>query len=150
MLTPITSDIPGASSYASRSYTTGPSSRYPDGESLRRTSQVSSPVCSQASLRIPRLLIITVVGDKLQVRIKKGLIALPEAPDTPIICVGPGTGIAPVRAVIEERTLQKSYGEQNTFTPCRCKELETKTPPHHRKYAVPRVSVRREGQALRH
>ncbi|KAJ7600784.1 riboflavin synthase domain-like protein [Mycena floridula] len=42
-------------------------------------------------------------GDKLPIRIKKGLIKLPKDPQTPIICVGPGTGIAPMRAVIQHR-----------------------------------------------
>ena len=51
------------------------------------------------------------IGDQLQVRIKKGLLNLPSDNDTPIICVGPGTGIAPVRAVIEERTLQQAYSK---------------------------------------
>ncbi|KAJ3507247.1 hypothetical protein NLJ89_g6413 [Agrocybe chaxingu] len=37
------------------------------------------------------------------VGLKKGMIKLPPKTETPIICVGPGTGIAPMRAVIEER-----------------------------------------------
>ncbi|KAG6335101.1 hypothetical protein ID866_3990 [Astraeus odoratus] len=41
-------------------------------------------------------------GDKLCIAIEKGLIKLPDSPATPVICVGPGTGIAPMRAVIEE------------------------------------------------
>ena len=49
-------------------------------------------------------------------RIKKGLIALPEDKNTPVICVGPGTGIAPMRAVLEERTLQGSYGENSQIS----------------------------------
>jgi sulfite reductase alpha subunit-like flavoprotein len=42
-------------------------------------------------------------GDALQVGLKKGTIRLPLKIDTPLVCVGPGTGIAPMRAVIEER-----------------------------------------------
>lgn len=34
---------------------------------------------------------------------RKGVIALPEDVKTPVICVGPGTGIAPMRAIIEHR-----------------------------------------------
>ena len=73
----------------------------------------------RTKLKIPRRGVATTYlaglqsGDKLQVRIKKGLIVLPEDKDTPVICVGPGTGIAPMRAVIEERTLQGSYGENS-------------------------------------
>lgn len=43
-------------------------------------------------------------------RIHRGLIELPP-PDVPAICVGPGTGIAPMRAVIEERVAAGAKGE---------------------------------------
>ena len=33
----------------------------------------------------------------------KGLLALPLDPNTPVICIGPGTGVAPARAVLEAR-----------------------------------------------
>ncbi|GLB44575.1 putative component of the cytosolic iron-sulfur (Fe-S) protein assembly (CIA) machinery [Lyophyllum shimeji] len=42
-------------------------------------------------------------GDKLRVAIQKGMIALPPSPSIPVICVGPGTGVAPMRALIQER-----------------------------------------------
>lgn len=37
---------------------------------------------------------------------------LPEDPSTPIIMVGPGTGIAPFRSFIEERNCQRDSGKQ--------------------------------------
>ncbi|PCH42882.1 riboflavin synthase domain-like protein [Wolfiporia cocos MD-104 SS10] len=43
-------------------------------------------------------------GDKLPVGFRKGLFKLPEDITTPIVCVGPGTGVAPMRAIIEDRT----------------------------------------------
>jgi sulfite reductase alpha subunit-like flavoprotein len=42
-------------------------------------------------------------GAKLNIEIQKGLITLPPSINIPIICVGPGTGVAPMRAIIEER-----------------------------------------------
>ncbi|KAH9966182.1 riboflavin synthase domain-like protein [Lactifluus volemus] len=35
--------------------------------------------------------------------IAKGLLAFPPDPNTPVICVGPGTGVAPARAVLQAR-----------------------------------------------
>ena len=42
-------------------------------------------------------------GDKLQIGLQKGFIVLPKDHSIPLICVGPGTGVAPMRAVIQER-----------------------------------------------
>ncbi|KAG6878057.1 hypothetical protein C0993_000380 [Termitomyces sp. T159_Od127] len=60
-------------------------------------------------LKIPRRGICTSYlaglkpGDTLRVGIQKGLITLPPSSSTPVICVGPGTGVAPMRALIQER-----------------------------------------------
>ncbi|KAJ7352489.1 riboflavin synthase domain-like protein [Mycena albidolilacea] len=42
-------------------------------------------------------------GDKMEIGLQKGLINLPADNNTPVICIGPGTGVAPMRAVIQER-----------------------------------------------
>ncbi|KIJ64288.1 hypothetical protein HYDPIDRAFT_133001 [Hydnomerulius pinastri MD-312] len=63
----------------------------------------------RTKLKIPRKGVCTSFlaalqpGDKLRITIKTGLISLPDDPSTPVVCVGPGTGVAPMRAVIEER-----------------------------------------------
>jgi sulfite reductase alpha subunit-like flavoprotein len=43
------------------------------------------------------------LGSKLHIEIQRGLLKLPPSINTPVICVGPGTGVAPMRAIIEER-----------------------------------------------
>ncbi|KAI6137645.1 riboflavin synthase domain-like protein [Pisolithus tinctorius] len=59
--------------------------------------------------------------DKLRITVEKGLIKLPDDPHTPVICVGPGTGVAPMRAVIEDRVDAESnattlyFGCRSTF-----------------------------------
>ena len=57
-------------------------------------------------------------GDKLNIRIRKGLITLPPDINTPIICVGPGTGIAPIRSILEERVAQGAKGTRNFARLC--------------------------------
>ncbi|PFH47620.1 hypothetical protein AMATHDRAFT_82115 [Amanita thiersii Skay4041] len=42
-------------------------------------------------------------GNELLIGIQRGFIRLPPDKNTPILCIGPGTGIAPMRSVIEER-----------------------------------------------
>ncbi|KAF9442824.1 riboflavin synthase domain-like protein [Macrolepiota fuliginosa MF-IS2] len=63
----------------------------------------------RTKLKIPRKGVCTSYlstlepGIKLDIEIQKGFIRLPPSINTPVICVGPGTGVAPMRAVIEER-----------------------------------------------
>lgn len=42
--------------------------------------------------------------------VKKGTLKFPEE-DTPVIMVGPGTGVAPFRSALQERIAQRKNGE---------------------------------------
>nr|KAF6434019.1 NADPH dependent diflavin oxidoreductase 1 [Molossus molossus] len=42
--------------------------------------------------------------------VRPGSLTLPQTPDTPVIMVGPGTGVAPFRAAIQERVAQGQRG----------------------------------------
>lgn len=52
-----------------------------------------------------------VVGAQVPVWTEKGVFELPANSATPLIMIGPGTGIAPFRAFLEERALHKAAGE---------------------------------------
>lgn len=54
--------------------------------------------------------------------VKKGTLKFPEDKQTPVIMVGPGTGVAPFRSAVQERIAQGKHGEKftsPTLTLCR-------------------------------
>ena len=53
---------------------------------------------------------IVITGDILDIGIRKGYMELPEEISTPVICIGPGTGIAPMRALIGDRVFDGARG----------------------------------------
>lgn len=82
----------------------------------KASARVSSPHFNMVSENSPLIMMHTEVrwclrGDKLRITIQKGMISLPNDPQTPVICVGPGTGVAPMRAVVEDRVLAGSKGQ---------------------------------------
>lgn len=46
--------------------------------------------------------------------VKKGSLKFPKERDTPVIMVGPGTGVAPFRSAIQERIAEGRTGESFT------------------------------------
>jgi len=49
---------------------------------------------------------------KVPVYVRRSQFRLPNRPSTPVIMIGPGTGLAPFRGFIQERAWQKSQGKQ--------------------------------------
>merc|ERR1711871_1612270 len=57
-------------------------------------------------------------SSKLDIFVKESSFKLPSN-DTPIIMVGPGTGVAPMRALLQERVSRKAKGRNVLFFGCR-------------------------------
>jgi len=58
-------------------------------------------------------------GDPVQVAFEPGTMHLPPLPTTPIILVGPGTGVAPMRSFIEHRIYKEQSKENTLYFGCR-------------------------------
>jgi sulfite reductase alpha subunit-like flavoprotein len=51
-----------------------------------------------------------VTGDSLKVDFSKGTLLLPSDKDIPLICIGPGTGVAPMRSLLIEKLATTKTG----------------------------------------
>lgn len=58
------------------------------------------------------------VGDKLNVKVGKGTLKLPDI-KTPLAMVGPGTGLAPFRSILQSRQELIKAGKAALFFGCR-------------------------------
>lgn len=63
----------------------------------------------------------TRIGDLVPVWTRRGSIRLPPSDATPVIMVGPGTGVAPFRSFVQERSV-KNVGDNVLFFGCRNKD----------------------------
>lgn len=77
--------------------------------------------------RILLLLILTAHKPDIYIFVQKANFRLPPNKKTPVIMVGPGTGLAPFRGFIQERTLSFKKGEISTnmlFFGCRHPDID--------------------------
>ncbi|CED85372.1 NADP-dependent flavoprotein reductase [Phaffia rhodozyma] len=78
----------------------------------------------KTSLKVPRAGLLTSwlrslpLGSSCPIRVVSGTMTVPQNPKVPIILVGPGTGVAPLRAFLEHRLLEKAY-DNTLYFGCR-------------------------------
>ncbi|KAF9582529.1 NADPH-dependent diflavin oxidoreductase 1, partial [Lunasporangiospora selenospora] len=58
------------------------------------------------------------------IKIQRGTLRLPNDPKTPLICIGPGTGVAPMRSFLHHRIYSQGATENVLFFGCRKREMD--------------------------
>ncbi|KAI1310816.1 NADPH-dependent diflavin oxidoreductase 1 [Mortierella claussenii] len=58
------------------------------------------------------------------IRIQKGTLKLPKDPAVPLICIGPGTGVAPMRSFLHHRIYAQGATENVLFFGCRKRHMD--------------------------
>lgn len=71
------------------------------------------------NLKGPRSLYQTGDNFKLPIFVRKSTFRLPKNPETPIIMIGPGTGVAPFRGFIRDRLVENQKADMMLFYGCR-------------------------------
>jgi sulfite reductase alpha subunit-like flavoprotein len=86
---------------------------------------------------------------RIPLKISPPTLFLPPLPSTPVILVGPGTGVAPMRAFVEERVRQGAAKDTMLYFGCRSRTADhyfAEEWEAYRKLGVKiRVAVSREG-----
>ncbi|KAF9178794.1 NADPH-dependent diflavin oxidoreductase 1 [Haplosporangium sp. Z 767] len=68
----------------------------------------------------------TIVNEPAQfwIRIQRGTLKLPKDPSVPLICIGPGTGVAPMRSFLHHRIYAQGATENVLFFGCRKRDMD--------------------------
>ncbi|KAF9570137.1 NADPH-dependent diflavin oxidoreductase 1 [Mortierella alpina] len=58
------------------------------------------------------------------IKIQRGTLKLPKDPSVPLICIGPGTGVAPMRSFLHHRIYVQGATENVLFFGCRKRDMD--------------------------
>ncbi|KAF9216713.1 NADPH-dependent diflavin oxidoreductase 1 [Podila verticillata] len=61
---------------------------------------------------------------QFMVRVQRGTLKLPKDPSTPLICIGPGTGVAPMRSFLHHRIYAQGATKNVLFFGCRKRAMD--------------------------
>ncbi|WVR04245.1 NADPH-dependent diflavin oxidoreductase 1 [Kwoniella sp. DSM 27419] len=82
-----------------------------------------------------------VPGTRIPIHISAPTLFLPPNPDTPVILIGPGTGVAPMRAFVEARVRQGAAEKTAVYFGCRSRSADYFYAAEWDKYAEQGVQV---------
>ncbi|WWC87379.1 NADPH-dependent diflavin oxidoreductase 1 [Kwoniella dendrophila CBS 6074] len=81
------------------------------------------------------------VGTRIPIHISPPTLFLPQNPETPVILVGPGTGVAPMRAFVEARVKQGAVENTALYFGCRSEFADFYFASEWKKYGEKGVNV---------
>lgn len=62
---------------------------------------------------------LTISGTSLPIGLSAPTLVMPSSPSTPVVLVGPGTGVAPMRAFLESRVSEGASENTSLYFGCR-------------------------------
>ncbi|WVW78975.1 NADPH-dependent diflavin oxidoreductase 1 [Kwoniella bestiolae CBS 10118] len=81
------------------------------------------------------------IGTRIPIHISPPTLFLPPNPETPVILVGPGTGVAPMRAFVETRVKQGAIENTALYFGCRSKYADLYFSEELQKYGEMGVNI---------
>ncbi|KAG0341347.1 NADPH-dependent diflavin oxidoreductase 1 [Podila humilis] len=100
-----------------------PISSAPETKSSTKT-EITTAATTTTTTTTKATKVATKEPSQFMVRVQRGTLKLPKDPSTPLICIGPGTGVAPMRSFLHHRIYAQSSSKNVLFFGCRKRAMD--------------------------
>ncbi|KAF9922255.1 NADPH-dependent diflavin oxidoreductase 1 [Linnemannia zychae] len=91
---------------------------------LKSLQAVNDPTGTENQVESEDGLDVKKESSQFWIRIQRGTLKLPKDPSVPLICIGPGTGVAPMRSFLHHRIYTQGATQNMLFFGCRKRERD--------------------------